>query len=1114
MVVAAPRSEIGSVDSLPGWGTFTTVAGDSTEPPAWLPGFNRVATVNRMRVDAQVDSLCNSVTMPVLRMKWELNPNGARDEVVEMISTDLGIPIVGQASTVRRSRRRFNHRDHVEHALLALWYGAMFFEQVPDTENFDLAKDGWRLRKLAPRMPSSIDTIHTARDGGLAGITQAGWMNPLNINRGRRTNFAEVNTPQISVNALAAYVWRREGANWSGRSMLRPLYRDWVLKDRALRVDSIKNERFGIGIPTATAPTGGDPTQYAKLAQSIRASEFGGVGLEAGASIGIEGIRGTLPDIMGSIRYYDESMARSFMAMVVQLGQTQTGSRALGETFADHFQMLIEAVANWYRDITNEHVIEDLVDWNFGEEEAAPLLQWSFPIGEQTLAISELVNMVDSGLITMDRELETAIRQRTRLPALPEVDETDVVNAATSPFAQVGLPALVESGIISRDEARDLLGITGAAPTPAQVAAFLSARKGMTTEEAFTASKQVIGGGPPFGHRQPNTFELAAGTDFDELQQNWIDATQELVDDWCSQVQSKQIKEIVEQVRKAVTAGDLVALSNLEATVGGVDLLTERLFELAEDAIVGAREEALLQGVNIGTVSTKATTEPLLAQRAQATADLLSRGLSETASRIASRYGVGLDPDDVAEAVQEHLEGLSDAYLNDMLGGAMTQAQNTGRKAVFSERPCKIYASELLDGNTCAICSAIDGQEFASLEEAEKEYPTGGHKGCLGGPRCRGTLVAVYEEGDEKLPPAPKPEPAPETEGYTDAEKKAALEEYYTNSFDLNQKLRAGEEPDLVGPLDALMQDETMKSGKTLLRVVDDKKFHKKVSDMKVGDTFTEQARQSRLPNDYTGTPRIGMGDGVATPKFREGDTAFAHIDPATGDWTPERRKLHDQIVNDFLKDAVPQANPQLMFMGGGGGAGKTTAIKSGLIDLPPNGVIINADDLKELVPEFKGLQLAGDPSWAAAAHEESSYLAKRLREAGVERRVNITMDALGSDPSKVITQVAQARAAGYSTRASYVSIEPDEGVRRAQKRFADAVAKGEPGRKISDEVVLHAHRGANDAFEQVASIVDEAVLIDNSGAVPAMIARVDGGKLNIEDKDLWDTLKKRGWQK
>lgn len=778
-----PTGEKGSVDAVPTWGAYAAAETATPEPPP-LQWPNSVVTYSRMRNDSQIDSLCNSVTMPVMRFNWHLNPNGARDEVVEQMSTDTGIPILGNNDPAPRSRRRFSHADHLAHTLLALWYGSMFFEQVPD-EKYDLATDGWRLRKLAPRMPSTIQTIHVAKDGGLDGISQVGWRPPTAVRR-RGLSLVGQAEPQIGINALAAYVWRREGTNWRGRSMLRPLYRDWLLKDRALRVDAAKNERFGIGIPTATAPEGGDPVQYQRMAAAVRATETAGVGLPAGGSIGIEGIRGTLPDIMASIRYYDESMARSFMAMVEMLGQTQTGSRALGETFADFFQMLVEAVANWHKSITNEHVIEDIVDWNWGEDEQAPLLEWSYAEEEESLAISDLVGMVDAGVVTMDAETEAAVRKRTRLPNLPPPEDDGIQDAASSAFTQVGLPALVQSYILTPEEARQLIGVTGPAPTqPAVQQAVAAMRPDLTTAQVhravnaafslcrvtassvtvrkgvrkgtpkitvasagrrFAARKQTLGD-PVIGHRMPNDVELAAKTNFEEIQQQWSSATEDLVAAWREEVQPLHIDALVEQVAAAVEAGDGVGLVSLTAPVEGIDLLSARMLEMAEDALVGAKAEAVAQGVTIGTINVADTIEPIIAARAESTATLLSRSIADSAARAAINLGTdALSAEEVAAAVRLHLEGLTDAYLNDMLGGAMTQAQNTGRRAVMVEKPSTIYSSELLDGDTCTNCTAVDAREYATMAAAEADYPTGGFKDCSGGPRCRGTLVAVYDE--------------------------------------------------------------------------------------------------------------------------------------------------------------------------------------------------------------------------------------------------------------------------------------------------------------------------------------------------------------------------------
>jgi hypothetical protein len=54
------------------------------------------------------------------------------------------------------------------------------------------------------------------------------------------------------------------------------------------------------------------------------------------------------------------------------------------------------------------------------------------------------------------------------------------------------------------------------------------------------------------------------------------------------------------------------------------------------------------------------------------------------------------------------------------------------------------FADGLLVHN-CTNCKAVDGTEYDSMAEAIKDYPSGGFHECLGGLRCRGTLVFVAE---------------------------------------------------------------------------------------------------------------------------------------------------------------------------------------------------------------------------------------------------------------------------------------------------------------------------------------------------------------------------------
>jgi hypothetical protein len=231
------------------------------------------------------------------------------------------------------------------------------------------------------------------------------------------------------------------------------------------------------------------------------------------------------------------------------------------------------------------------------------------------------------------------------------------------------------------------------------------------------------------------------------MQQVWADNLTNLVSSWGT-VQSAQIDELAAAIENAVNNGNATALASIAATPQGDDLIMQYMQTVAEDAVIAAKAEAATQGVAVGTIDLEETVTPLLRARAQAVSALMARGISESAARQAAlRYGVDtLTGSEVASAVRDHLESLSDTYLTDVLGGALTQAQNTGRRAVFVNHSAAFYASELMDKATCTVCAEIDGRQFATLAEADDLYPAGGNSECLGGPRCRGTIVAVYDE--------------------------------------------------------------------------------------------------------------------------------------------------------------------------------------------------------------------------------------------------------------------------------------------------------------------------------------------------------------------------------
>ena len=95
--------------------------------------------------------------------------------------------------------------------------------------------------------------------------------------------------------------------------------------------------------------------------------------------------------------------------------------------------------------------------------------------------------------------------------------------------------------------------------------------------------------------------------------------------------------------------------------------------------------------------------------------------------------------------VEAALKAIPLDGATDLAKQAVNTAHNAGRiETMRGLGAVETFASELLDGETCGPCSRVDGKQYATLEEAETEYETGGYGGCLGGSRCRGTLISVY----------------------------------------------------------------------------------------------------------------------------------------------------------------------------------------------------------------------------------------------------------------------------------------------------------------------------------------------------------------------------------
>jgi phage portal protein BeeE len=370
-----------------------------------------------------------------------------------------------------------------------------------------------------------------------------------------------------------------------------------------------------------------------------------------------------------------------------------------------------------------------------------------------------------------------AEKPTSETPASGELDETkkgDPLAVAT--VAQKGYLAVKGGAALTAVEFRHMLKDAGADIVPEdwqdakpQPAAVVPPEAGQAAPETAPVpeadpaptSEAPVGGGAgdpaglapqPAGRVTPSVRAASPADDVDltQLSEDWQAALDKLLAKWPG-ILDDQYSALATQVRDAISTGDLDALLQLVTPdAGAAAVLAAVLVAVAVTGAAAVVREAEAQGVDVARV----VPDPAeLETQAKIVTGLMGAGLAVSAGAAALRLaGGGASAAEVADGVREHLDSLTDAQPRQALGGAVTAAQNAGRLATLDAAPAATYfASEVLDTNTCAKCRKVEGKKYDTLAESKEDYPRGGYKDCLGGERCRGTVVAIWDtEGDDE----------------------------------------------------------------------------------------------------------------------------------------------------------------------------------------------------------------------------------------------------------------------------------------------------------------------------------------------------------------------------
>jgi hypothetical protein len=382
-----------------------------------LEGLAAVRTYEKMRrSDAQVSATLLACELPIRAATWEVKPasDAPTDrEIAAFVRDNLfgGLEYTSPAG-VKVSQ---TWDDVLRNALLMLAFGAAAHEEI-------YAVDGERIRlaRLAPRLPLTFYRWITDTDGEtLLALQQYGYRN------------AAFESVEIPADRLAVFTFNQEGANFFGRSLLRPAYMHWYIKHQLYRIDAIAGERNGLGVPSIEqGPDSSreDREAAARWVTQLAAHERTGVSLPHGWKFSLKGVEGNVRDLYNSIQHHNIEISRTALAffMNLGLGARASGSRALGESQTDFFFLALQATADQIADTISFTTVRQLVDYNwegvgrYPQLSVANLRARSFAETMESLA-----RLAQGGIVAPYPELAQYVTRELGLPE-PPAERTDI----------------------------------------------------------------------------------------------------------------------------------------------------------------------------------------------------------------------------------------------------------------------------------------------------------------------------------------------------------------------------------------------------------------------------------------------------------------------------------------------------------------------------------------------------------------------------------------------------------------------------------------------------------------------------------------------------------------
>jgi predicted ABC-type ATPase len=194
-----------------------------------------------------------------------------------------------------------------------------------------------------------------------------------------------------------------------------------------------------------------------------------------------------------------------------------------------------------------------------------------------------------------------------------------------------------------------------------------------------------------------------------------------------------------------------------------------------------------------------------------------------------------------------------------------------------------------------------------------------------------------------------------------------------------------------------------------------------------------------------------------------------------TGNYYPERQKLHRSIMSSFKKDLICIQNnePIAILMGGSPASGKSTFLKKYAPYLLKEEILkVDADEIRAKLPEYKG--------WNAnQTHQETRDIVGTLlsdRTIGIPCKYDIIYDGTMNSSKSYYPLIALLKRLGYKVFIVYIDKVDEQVIRkRALERYKKS------GRFVPMGVIDDFFTRGKSALNELKSKADGYMIVDGS---------------------------------